>query len=219
VNIVTPVGHQLLTDPSELIDNGLFFSRYPQWKRVRALQNPSFTTGKLKSVKPMIEKIVDQMCAKLEPIASGVKVVDMRLYYDSFMFDVISTVTTGANAQAIQNPRNNPLFDAVKNIFQKDQEIRDWIVFFLPFMRRFMKITFFDEKDLTLIARSIRQVIDERMDKNIVVPDLLQNLIDTSVLAHNPHNINNNNHINNDNKNSFDSKYIYIYYLIAKLNV
>ncbi|CAG2172970.1 unnamed protein product [Oppiella nova] len=175
------VNHRLLTDPSEIIDYGVFFARYPQWKRVRALQNPLFSGGKLKSVKPMIEQILDELCAKLEPMAAGAQVIDMRTYYDAFTFDVIWTMTTGANARAIQNPHNNPLFDATRKVFQKDQEIRDWVVFFLPFTRRFMKITFFDSKIVSLIGRSISHVIDERMDKNIVVPDLLQHLIDTKL--------------------------------------
>ncbi|CAG2176267.1 unnamed protein product [Oppiella nova] len=84
-----------LTDESEHMNKGLFFSRYPNWKRIRAIHSPSFSTGKLKAMKPMIEKTMDQLIAKLDPKASDQQIVDFRHYYDSLTFDVITRAAAG----------------------------------------------------------------------------------------------------------------------------
>ncbi|CAG2171366.1 unnamed protein product, partial [Oppiella nova] len=36
------------TTPKDPLHTSLFFSKYPEWKRIRAILSPSFTTGKLK---------------------------------------------------------------------------------------------------------------------------------------------------------------------------
>src|SRR5882672_5192428 len=116
-------GEQELTDESEHMNKGLFFSRYPNWKRIRAIHSPSFSTGKLKAMKPMIEKTMDQLIAKLDPKASDQQIVDFRQYYDSLTFDVITRAAAGVHTGAVDNPVNNPLLTAVKKLFQKDQDI------------------------------------------------------------------------------------------------
>ncbi|CAG2176736.1 unnamed protein product [Oppiella nova] len=179
----TFANHRELADENELINNGLFLSRYPNWKRIRAIHSPSFSTGKLKAMKPMIEKTMDQLIAKLDPKASDQQIVDFRQYYDSFTFDVITRAAAGVHTDAIDNPSNNPFLTAVKKTFQRDQNIWNWIVLFMPFMRNFVKIKFFDAKSQEIISESIRRVIRERTEKNIDVPDLLQYSMDYSVLS------------------------------------
>ncbi|CAG2169277.1 unnamed protein product, partial [Oppiella nova] len=175
--------HREFADESEPIHTGIFFAKYLHWKRVRAISSPAFSSGKLRAMKSICETTMDQLMAKLDTKARDQQIIDFRQYSDQLAFDVISKAAFGVNADTINKPVDNPLFEAVKSLFQCDQGIVDSIAYLVPALRKFVKIPFFNMKSQMIINDSIKHVIRERIAKNMEVSDLLQNSIDASVLS------------------------------------
>ncbi|CAG2174506.1 unnamed protein product, partial [Oppiella nova] len=138
--------HREFADESEPIHTGVFFAKYPNWKRIRAISSPAFTSGKLRAMKSICETTMDQLMAKLDTKARDQQIIDFRQYSDQLAFDVIAKAAFGVNADTINKPVDNPLFEAVKSLFQCDQGIVDSIAYLVPALRKFVKIPFFNMK-------------------------------------------------------------------------
>ncbi|CAG2120087.1 unnamed protein product, partial [Medioppia subpectinata] len=175
--------HRVLASKTEPISNGLFFCRYRQWKRIRALHSTAFTTGRLKAMLPIMSDTFDHLCTLLDPKARDSQVVDLRDLYDSYTFDVITRAVAGAYTNALDNPGDNALFTSVKSIFQTDQGLTDWLVFYVPVLRRFVDIPWFDRQKLKIIGDTVSHVIRDRVARDVQVPDLLQHSVNASVWA------------------------------------
>ncbi|CAG2109415.1 unnamed protein product [Medioppia subpectinata] len=132
---------------------------------------------------PIMSNTFDRLVTLLDPKARDSQVVDFRIVYDSFAFDVITRAVAGADANALGHPNDNPLFTSVKTMFQIDQGLNDWLVYYMPFIRRFIDIPFFDRQKMQIIIDSVNHVISERVARDVQVPDLLQHSVNASVWA------------------------------------
>ncbi|CAG2105097.1 unnamed protein product [Medioppia subpectinata] len=175
--------HRELPAESEPIGKGVFFTPYPQWKRIRALHSTAFTTGRLKAMLPIMSDTFDRLVTLLDPKARDSQVVDFRTVYDSFTFDVITRAVAGADTNALGYPGHNPLLKAIQLIFQADLGLNQILVFFMPFLRRFFVLPFFDGNAMRVIGDTVNHVIKDRVARDVQVPDLLQHSVNASVWA------------------------------------
>ncbi|CAG2107725.1 unnamed protein product [Medioppia subpectinata] len=120
--------HRELPAECEPIEKGVFFTPYPQWKRIRALHSTAFTTGRLKAMLPIMSDTFDRLVTLLDPKARDSQVVDFRTVYDSFTFDVITRAVAGADTNALSHPGHNPLLKAIQLIFQADLGLKQALV-------------------------------------------------------------------------------------------
>ncbi|XP_054168239.1 cytochrome P450 3A12-like [Oppia nitens] len=181
--------HRDLTLANEPLSTAIFFQPYHQWRRIRAILSPFFTTGQLKSMKPIISKSLDLLIDKLKPKAEDNEILDFRLIFDSFTFDVISKTTIGVDTDAINRPIGNQLFESVKSLIHIDMGFGIVLAFLFPKVQSLLNISFFNTKSQYLIVNTLKRVINERIANKVDVKDLLQMTIDASVLS------------NKDNKN------------------
>ena len=172
----------MTTGPNEPFSKSLFFLRYPEWKRTRAILSPSFSTAKLKLFKPLITKSLNQLIEKLESKAKNKELIDLRQYFDSFTFDVIAKTAFGLNLDVINNP-DNEIFKSAKTFFQKKSSISMFLMFLFPKLSQYFNYLYYDEKSQMIISDSIKRVIKERIEGNIEIPDLLQLSINSSQLS------------------------------------
>ena len=49
----------------------LFSTENDNWKRIRGITSPAFTSGKLRSVQPIVQKSVDHLVAYLDRLVSS----------------------------------------------------------------------------------------------------------------------------------------------------
>ena len=55
--------------PPPPLENNLFAARNEQWKRIRSILTPSYTSGKMKQMIPLMEDVVNVLMEKLENVA------------------------------------------------------------------------------------------------------------------------------------------------------
>jgi hypothetical protein len=101
------------------------------------------------------------------------EVIDIRHYYDALSMDVITRFSLGVNIDALKNSKN-PIYKAIKTFFEIDLTIGRLILFLFPNLSYYLNASYFDIKSQRIVANSLKQVIDERLNKDIKVVDLLQ---------------------------------------------
>ncbi|CAG2107694.1 unnamed protein product [Medioppia subpectinata] len=158
------------------MSKGLFLSRYRQWKCICALHATSFTTGRIKAMLPIMSDTFDRLATLLDPKARDSQVVDFCTVYDSFTFDVITRAVAGANANALYHSVDHPLFTSVITIFQNDQGVRDWLAFYMTFLRGFVDIPFFDRQKMQVISNTVYYLISKRVANDVLFTALGQTI-------------------------------------------
>lgn len=164
--------------------DALFFKKYHDWKRIRAILSPSFTVQKLKVMKPIIDEKVESLINKFSAISKEGKPADLRQYFDAFSHDVIAQTSFGIKIDSFEEP-NNPIIRASKEFFQNDPRIDQLLAFFFPILRKIFKWTVLDLESQIYLGNMIKQVIRKRVQNwNTNNADLLQLTINSSELAH-----------------------------------
>ncbi|MCQ6463425.1 cytochrome P450, partial [Vibrio parahaemolyticus] len=81
-------------------------SKDDEWKRYRALLSPTFTSGKLKEMFPVIEQYGDILVKYLRQKAKKGKPVTMKDVLGAYSMDVITSTSFGVNVDSLNNPED-----------------------------------------------------------------------------------------------------------------
>ncbi|XP_048223856.1 cytochrome P450 3A9-like [Perognathus longimembris pacificus] len=103
--------------PLGLMKRAVFIAEDDEWKRIRAMLTPAFSTGKLKEMFPIIEQYGDMMVMNLRQEAEKGKPVNMKDIFGAYSMDVIVGTSFGVNIDSLNNP-HNPFVRKVKVISQ-----------------------------------------------------------------------------------------------------
>ncbi|CAG2115947.1 unnamed protein product, partial [Medioppia subpectinata] len=83
-------------------------SREDEWRRMRTMSTPSFSTAKLRRVCELMNRSLDQFVDAVRTKALPERVVDMKWWYACYAMDVIANCIFGATTQAYTDP-NDPM--------------------------------------------------------------------------------------------------------------
>ncbi|CAG2117670.1 unnamed protein product, partial [Medioppia subpectinata] len=105
------------------MDKSLFFMPGDDdWKRVRSILSPVFTSGKLRAMMAHIDNISDRFIDNLVQLKKQGGPIDMRKHVGAFAMDVISRCGYGIDVESINNP-NHPIVINARNILSTDAKI------------------------------------------------------------------------------------------------
>src|SRR3989442_6412305 len=68
----------------------MFFARDEDWKRVRSIASPTFTSGKMKKMYSLIRECVNDYIEDLDTYAEKKAEIDLKEHHGSFTMDVIA---------------------------------------------------------------------------------------------------------------------------------
>ena len=136
----------------------------------------------MKALKPMIDKSLDQMIEQLDRKAKDYQAFDFKNYIECFSFDIISKSSFGLNVDPFNNP-DNAILKTLKQISEFSDSYKTFVSFVYPKIASLFDLTFFNGESQKCIFANMKSVINERLTKNIEINDLLQQLIDSSVLS------------------------------------
>ncbi|CAG2101406.1 unnamed protein product [Medioppia subpectinata] len=151
------------------------------WRRVRSVVTPAFTTGKLISMMASIEGIADQFVVTLDTFAKNGETVDMRKYFSAFAMDVISACAYGINVESINNP-NHPIVVNAKKILSVNSNLSYAVSVLLPPIARLLRLEPFDTKAIKFLDLLVKDIVNERKistNEGKKSSDFLQLMIDS----------------------------------------
>lgn len=153
-----------------------------QWKAIRNTLSPVFTSGKLKGMTPIINKLGQDLVKHLEPLARSGEEFEAKQSMVNFTTDVIAECGFGINAQAMLNP------DSVfkQNVMKLSGGpkgsimgmIRFVMILFLNPLARMLKIKIMNEESLNYFIKVIRQTMATRKESNTRRNDLIDLILD-----------------------------------------
>ncbi|XP_055417977.1 cytochrome P450 3A28 [Bubalus kerabau] len=154
-----------------------------QWKRIRTLLSPAFTSGKLKEMFPIIGQYGDMLVRNLRKEAEKGSPVNMKDMFGAYSMDVITGTAFGVNIDSLNNP-HDPFVEHSKNLLRFrpfDPFILSIILFpFLNPVFEILNITLFPKSTVDFFTKSVKKIKESRLtDKQTNRVDLLQLMINS----------------------------------------
>src|SRR5699024_3101026 len=104
------VNRRELRIENEIFEVSQFFADAEQWKRIRSITSPSFTSGKLRNMHSLMDRCVNKLVDYFEKLTrNGSGVMETRKVIIGFTIDTIASTSfaTDTNAnddRAVENP-------------------------------------------------------------------------------------------------------------------
>ena len=77
-----------------------------QWKRVRAIVSPTFSSGKMKAMYPSIKRCLNEFLESLDVIASEGRDLNVKQEFNNYTMDVIASCAFGTNTNVHKDSNN-----------------------------------------------------------------------------------------------------------------
>uniref|UniRef100_A0A8C9C411 unspecific monooxygenase n=1 Tax=Phocoena sinus TaxID=42100 RepID=A0A8C9C411_PHOSS len=169
--------------PMGIMKNAVSLSEDEQWKRLRSLLSPAFTSGKLKEMFPIISQIGDVLVRNLKKEAGKGKPINMKDFLGAYSMDVITGTAFGVNIDSLNSPQD-PFVEYSKKMLKFNllsPLIFSIILFpFLTPVFEVLNITLFPKNSVNFLAKSIKRMKESRLkDKQTHRVDLLQLMINS----------------------------------------
>ncbi|XP_054165797.1 cytochrome P450 3A9-like [Oppia nitens] len=153
------------TGSDPMIDNSVANLKGDQWKRVRSLMSPAFTTRKLKQMIPLINQCLKTLDKNLSTVSTAdcpsANETDTKRLFGAYSMEVIIQVCFGTKVDALLD-EDNPIISNAKKLFSFDFNTNLLILFLFPWLAKSLKLKIFDENSSKFFCNFTFQIIEER---------------------------------------------------------
>ncbi|CAG2119242.1 unnamed protein product [Medioppia subpectinata] len=161
--------------------NIMFSARDDDWKRIRAIASPIFTSGKLKHMYPLINECCRDFLAALDrDVSTGGTEVELRQLMGYYSMDVIASTAFATKTNPYSDP-NNRFITTANGIFNQNP----WKILlstilptFVINSRVYKSVMNVRTPDVMFFIDVIRSLIAERKKSGKKYNDFLQLLMD-----------------------------------------
>ncbi|XP_043417177.1 cytochrome P450 3A12 isoform X1 [Prionailurus bengalensis] len=169
--------------PVGLMKSAISLSEDEQWKRIRTVLSPTFTSGKLKEMFPIIGQYGDVLVRNLRKEAAKGNPVTLKDIFGAYSMDVITGTSFGVNIDSLNNPQD-PFVENTKNLLKfsfLDPLFFSILLFpFLTPIFELLNIWMFPKKVTDFFTKSVKRMKESRLkDKKKHRVDLLQLMINS----------------------------------------
>ncbi|XP_038618599.1 cytochrome P450 3A24-like [Tachyglossus aculeatus] len=97
------------------LTSGLTVAEYHTWKRIRTIISPTFTSGKLKEMLPIIKHYGKILVQNIEKKVEKNEPVNMKEIFGSYSLDVVTSTSFGVDIDSMNNP-NDPFVNQINKL-------------------------------------------------------------------------------------------------------
>ncbi|XP_070617450.1 cytochrome P450 3A24-like [Erythrolamprus reginae] len=135
------------------------------WKRIRTVLSPTFTSGRLKEMLPIIQNYVENLLAFLQKKADRDELVNVKEIFGAYSMDVITSTSFGVNTDSISNPKDPFVQQAQKLLtigLLSPLFILSYVApWMMPLLEK-MNFSFFSTESTEFFTRSIQKIKEKR---------------------------------------------------------
>ncbi|XP_061085214.1 cytochrome P450 3A30-like [Conger conger] len=154
-----------------------------EWKRIRSVLSPSFTSGRLKEMFIIMRHHSDNLIKSLQKTSDSGKSANMKEFFGAYSMDVVASTSFSVDIDSLNNP-DDPFVTNIKKMLKFDLLNPLFIIIaFFPFMAPVLEkmgFSFFPTSVTDFFYASLRKIKSERqthIHKNRV--DFLQLMVDS----------------------------------------
>ncbi|XP_048870338.1 cytochrome P450 3A30-like isoform X3 [Brienomyrus brachyistius] len=156
-----------------------------QWKRIRSVLSPSFTSGRLKEMFTIMKKHSSTLVKNLKKTADKDESVEMKDFFGAYSMDSVTSTAFSIDIDSLNNPKD-PFVTNIKKMLKFDF-LNPLFVFvaFFPFMTSLLEkldFTFFPSSVTDFFYASLQKIKAERQTKvHKDRVDFLQLMVDSQI--------------------------------------
>jgi len=129
---------ELPSEKDRVLTNMLTMKTGEEWKKLRAIMSPTFTSGKMKGMFPLVCKKADQLVSFCLKEARTKPFVDMKYNFGRFTMDTIASCAFGIECNSLVDEK--PEFAEKVDTFFKITPGMIWRLIFLSVFPKLAKI-------------------------------------------------------------------------------
>lgn len=154
-----------------------------EWKQVRQLMTPAFTSGKLRQMFALVDQCGKQMEEHFEAniTQDNPKLeLEMKDFLGRFTLDVIATCAFGVESNSIKFPESELICAMAKfgDIPLHKRFALFAIILFVPMFARFIPLSFFNTEVMEYLNRLVQKVTRVRKTGDVKRNDFLQLMVE-----------------------------------------
>ncbi|GFQ81774.1 cytochrome P450 3A8, partial [Trichonephila clavata] len=147
------------------------------WRRVRNIVSPTFTTGKIKKMMSIVKDCSKGVVNNFKTFSSKGRPLDVKKMFGAFTMDVIASAAFSTKLDSLNDPENE-FVRAAKNAFSTQFSWRIALFQLFPNLMTWFRIAVFPTEPLEFFKRVTLRIIEEREKTGQTRNDFLQLLID-----------------------------------------
>ena len=157
----------------------LFTAGGQEWRDLRAKLSPTFTTGKIKMMLPIVTEAADRMVEYLKFEEITHESLEMKEIFASFTTEVIANVAFGLDIKCLGHPENE-FRKITRNVFEptKLKNFENFVIFSFPKIAKFFNLGINSKHVIDFFMGTVRENMEYREKNNIRRNDFFQLLID-----------------------------------------
>ncbi|KAF2879260.1 hypothetical protein ILUMI_26906 [Ignelater luminosus] len=158
----------------------LFNLEGQKWKNLRSKLTPTFTSGKMKMMFPIMIECTKQLLDAMDEFYTKKQAVDVKSILSSFTTDIIGSCAFGLECNSFTDA-NSKFIEYGKRMFtsiSKSQTLSQVIVLASPDLGRRLGIVITPREISDFFINIVRETIEYRRKANVVRKDFLQILMD-----------------------------------------
>ncbi|XP_049771208.1 probable cytochrome P450 6a14 isoform X2 [Schistocerca cancellata] len=153
----------------------------PRWRALRTKLTPTFTSGKMKLMFPLMEACARDMVAALQPLADRGEDVEMKEWNARFTTDVIGTCAFGIQCNSLRDPESE--FRRMgRGLFTSP--IRNLFNFVLVRIGYLLRIKFLSPEHERFFMGVVRETVEYRKKNGVVRNDFVNLLLQLQEKGH-----------------------------------
>uniref|UniRef100_A0A8C4SN25 unspecific monooxygenase n=1 Tax=Erpetoichthys calabaricus TaxID=27687 RepID=A0A8C4SN25_ERPCA len=154
------------------------------WKRIRHVLSPTFTSGRLKEIFPIMKHYADNLLQNAQKISNTKEPALMKDLFGSYSLDVVASCSFSVNIDSINNPKD-PFVANLKKMIKFSFFNPLFLLSFFPFLIPLfvkMNLCFFPPTVLEYFYDYLRKIKAEReKDVHDNRVDFLQLMVDSQM--------------------------------------
>ncbi|GIY47674.1 cytochrome P450 3A21 [Caerostris extrusa] len=162
-----------------VIDSMLPTLRGEDWKRVRSIVSPTFTTGKIRRMVSIIKDCSQTLLQNLKKVSEHGKSFGARELYGAFTMDVIASSAFSTKLDSHNDPQNKFVQSAKKG-FSTNFSFRFALYQIIPGLMQLLGIPVISPEPTDFFKQVTLQILEERKKTGQTRNDFLQLLTDTA---------------------------------------
>ncbi|NWX29333.1 CP3AD protein, partial [Notiomystis cincta] len=175
------------TDLAGVLTNAISLAENEHWKRLRTVLSPTFTSGKLKEMFPIMKHYGEVLVKNVQKQVKEDNSISVKDIFGSYSMDVVTSTSFGVNIDSMNNPKD-PFVREMKKLVKFDFFDPVFILSFVfPFLTPVMakmNISIFPSDAVDFFMRSITKIKQEReKEAHEGRVDFLQLMIESQHLA------------------------------------